>query len=185
MTNFFLLGNGGGGTSLLRGLLNAHSKIDCMFENKGSTKAGDVEGSMQKWNVLIANSHPQIWGNKMPVEQFVTRGWNTNMVVDLIDDFKIIWLVRRFSKYHKKGRASPDLYRRNWDWANEIYWLMREKRPRRVIRVSFEDLLLRTVIELRRICVFLGIRYEPTMLKGTRDTGLGRYDQAIINKEKV
>ena len=185
MTHFFILGNGGGGTSLLRGLLNAHSQIDCMFENAGSKKAGDFDGAMEKWFQFINKSSLPIWGNKIPVEQFISRGWDDAKVVKLSDHFKIVWLIRRFSKYYKKGAASESLYRKNWDWARSLYWQIREKHPDRIIRVSFEDLLLRPVIELRRICVFLGVRFEPEMLKGTLDTGLGQYDQSSINVDKV
>jgi len=185
MNNFLILGNGGGGTSLMRGLLNAHSRIVCAFEVKGSNVAGDVKGTLKAWDVLAQINNGNLWGNKMPIEQFKTRAWSTDQVVSLSDKYKIIWIVRRFSMYHKKGFATEDVYRENWNWAQELYWAMRERHPETVIRVSFEDLLLRPVIELKRLCVFLGIRYEATMLNGTKDTGLGKYDQPTINKGRI
>ena len=49
----------------------------------------------------------------------------------------------------------------------DIYWAMREREPRGIIAVSFEDLCLRPFVELARICRFLDIAYNKDMLKGT------------------
>lgn len=182
-----LLGNGGGGTSLLRGLLNAHSKIDCLFEHKGWPHAGKAPLEITTWVDMSkeAESKGFIWGNKVPIEQFISRQWNDDNIVALSDHFKIIWLIRRFSKYWKNGAHNKDIYIKNWDWARSLYWQIREKHPKRIIRVSFEDLLLMPVVELKRICAFLGVKYQPGMLAGTIDTGTGSYNQIGINVEKV
>lgn len=176
MNRFLILGNGGGGTSLLRGLLNAHSQVDCLFENKETANA---------WIKYADKCTLKLWGNKMPVEQFETRKWTDEEIINLSDDFLIIWLTRRFSKYYKAGFSTLEKYRTTWHWTRTLYWGCKERHPERVLQVSFEDLLLRPVIELKRICVFLGIKYEPEMLEGTNDTGLGRYNQTTLNREKV
>ncbi len=177
-----LIGNGGGGTSLLRGLLNAHPEMEVLFEDNkgGGTKI--PEGEIQRW-IKLSNESDLIWANKVPLEQFISRGWTDEDIVSLAEHFKIVWLIRRFSKYWK-GKAEG-VYRKNWQWSQDLYWMIREKYPDRIIQVSFEDLLLRTAMELRRICNFLGVRYKANMLNGTNDTGQGSYNQATINQEKV
>jgi hypothetical protein len=180
---FLILGNGGGGTSLMRGLLHAHSQIDCLFENKGSATSAEI--AINTWLDLSDQSDLPVWGNKMPVEQFATRNWTDEEIINLTDIFKIVWVTRRFSKYYKPGISTEQKYRQTWEWTRKLYWGAKERHPEKVLQVSFEDLVLRPVIELRRICIFLGVRYEPEMLNGTWNTGLGKYDQHSINKGKV
>ena len=178
--NFFIIGNGGGGTSLLRGMLNAHSRIDCKFEYK---PGGNPDQNIQLWTEESgALENGTLWGNKIPFEQFLSMGFTRDQKLSLINKFKIIWLIRRYSMYHQ-NRKGP--YEENWHHAQEIYWAMRELHPDRIIMVSFEDLLLRTPVELMRICDFLNLEYEPEMMKGTLDTGLKRYNQGKINRARV
>ena len=73
----------------------------------------------------------------------------------------------------------------NWNFAHDVYWLMREHKPEDIIRVSFEDLLLRTNIELFRICDLLGVLFQTQMLNGTMNTGHRAYNQSSINVERV
>lgn len=193
MKHFMILGNGGGGTSLLRGLINAHSKCQVLFEHKGhrpddnARKYLGPDMELERWLELskITENGGYLWGNKVPIEQFKTRGYNTQQVVRLIDYFKIVFIRRRWSRYYKKGRAREETYLEFWDWWSEVYRAMREKRPDMVIRLSFEDLLLRTEMELKRICDFLEIDYEPEMLKGTMDTGLASYNQEGIDMSRL
>jgi hypothetical protein len=182
LNRFMLIGNGGGGTSLLRGLLNAHSELKVLFEDNKGGGTKTPEGEIERW-IKLSKESDLMWANKVPIEQFKSRGWTNDDVVSLAEQFKIVWLIRRFSKYWK-GKTEG-VYRENWQWSQELYWLIREAYPDRIIQVSFEDLLLRTVAELRRICNFLDVKYEANMLKGTSDTGLGSYNQATINKDKV
>ena len=184
-SRFMIIGNGGGGTSLLRGLLNAHSKLEVLFEENKTGRIKTPEGEIEHWKALAkkAEINGLIWANKVPIEQLISRGWADEDVLELAEQFKMVWLIRRFSKYWK-GRAEG-VYRKNWDWSLSLYWLIREAHPDRIIQVSFEDLLLRTTAELRRICNFLDVKYEAGMLKGTMDTGLGSYNQGEINKGKV
>lgn len=186
MKHFILIGNGGGGTSLLRGLLNAHSKITVLFEDK---PGGGADNEIKTWinKAKDAESQGLIWANKVPLEQFNSRHWEGKDFVELAKHFKIIWIMRRFSKYIKPqtGQQHMAAYTENWKRLQDFYWLTREAYPERVIQVSFEDLLLRTVIELKRMCIFLGVQYDAPMMKGTLDTGYKRFDQETINLEKV
>lgn len=185
---FLLLGNGGGGTSLLRGLLNAHPEIECLFENKGGTGERTPKDELDHWLWLAAESG-YTWGNKIPVEQFWHRNWKDLEIINLINHFHIVYLIRRFSKY-KKPKVLNFNYEKNWQWSSSLYWAMRERRPEKIIMVSFEDLLLRPKTELYRICEFLKVKMDydnilEMMLQGTNDTGFRKYNQGGLNLDKI
>lgn len=183
LKHFILLGNGGGGTSLLRGLLNAHPQIECYFEHKLGPGRQDEE--LQSWIELSQESEKKglIFGNKIPIEQFITRQYSDEQIIRLIDHFHIIWIARRFSRYFKGTNKGE--YLENWKWGRALYWEMREKSPEKIIEVSFEDLLLRTDDELIRLCFFLGVDYDEIMMEGTKDTGHGSYNFGCINLDKL
>ena len=181
MKPILILGNGGGGTSLLRGLLNAHSKLHIEFEEKGGG-GGIPAGEIDHW-LKISEKCSLRWGNKIPVEQFISRGWSDLDIISLVDYFEIIFLRRRFSRYDKGGTHFD--YKGTWEWANDLCWCIRERSPEHILQVSFEELILRPEIELKRICVFLGIDYEEDMLKGTMDTGKANFNQVGFNKDKI
>ncbi len=186
MKPFIIIGNGGGGTSLLRGLLNAHSKITVLFEDKPGVNA---DNEIKQWinKARDAEKEGLIWANKRPLEQFNGLKWEGKDFVELAKHFKIIWIMRRFSKYIKPqtGPQHMAAYTANWKKLQDFYWLTREAYPASVIQVSFEDLLLMTVIELKRMCQFLNVKYEANMINGTLETGYDRFNQDAINVEKV
>ena len=171
MKHFILIGNGGGGTTCTQRLLNSHSQIECLFENKGQSGSVRADSDLTEYLRLAAEAEARglIWGNKEPIEQFVTRGYSAEQIERLSDHFKIIWLMRRFSRYDKPRTTfalshQKWTYRQTWDWARERFWACKDKHPETVINLSWEDLLLRPKIELARICTFLGVLYEPAML---------------------
>lgn len=181
-----ILGNGGSGTSLLRGLLNAHPDANILFEY-GRALHLSPEEELRNWVLnKEASSENQLWGNKVPIEQFITRKWTDTNILEIINYFRVIWIFRRFSKYNKSNTGDlKQVYKKNWLWGQSLYWRMRECRPDSVMQISFEDLLLRPKIELYRLCDFLGIIYTSVILKGTMDTGYKKYDQAGFDIAKV
>jgi hypothetical protein len=160
-----LIGNGGGGTSFTQRRLTRHSKIECLFEAKlgGGEHAPEAETEHYIKLRDDADSRGMVWGNKIPIEQFETRRYSDDDIVSLSDHFFVIWLRRRWSRYFKQSHAHHAYYRGHWDRAGRVYWMIREKCPENIIQVSWEDLLLRPVIELVRICAVLGVDYEPEM----------------------
>ena len=170
--SFLILGHGGSGTSLLRGLVNAHSRIECGFELFGD------------WQAAAKECKPLIWGNKQPLEKLWSHNWQDKDIRQLIDHFKIIWIVRRYGKWKKnQKRAYAET---NWQKGRALYWAMRNHKPTGIMEVSFEDLLLRPEPELRRVCAFLHIRYERRMLRdGVNDTGHNSYNYGQILLEKI
>jgi hypothetical protein len=178
--DFFIIGNGGSGTSLMRGLLNAHSRIDCAFELWGTNA---IEDQLDYW-VTKAAEHKDIWGDKLPLEQFWSRKWQHKDIKKLINHFQIIWIVRRFGKWKKQ--QALDVAEKNWRKSRALYWSMRNHAPTKIIEVSFEDLLLRPEVELKRVCAFLKIRFERKMLNdGLKDTGHRMFNYGEIKTAKI
>ena len=177
---FFIIGHGGSGTSLLRGLLNAHPEITCHFEQLST--AGALQ-SIYEWKKQAAESD-FIWGNKLPLEKMWDRGWIPPNFLDIPrEGFKVVWIVRRYERWVK--RQIPEVARYNWQRGLALYWAIRNAYPEKIIQVSFEDLLLRTEVELTRVCDFLGIKYEKAMMDGVNDTGHYSYDYGQILTEKI
>ena len=168
---FLILGNSVSGTSLLHGLMNHHPQIDCLYEwfrNRTQPKV-----AIDEWRTAAKTAAKRglIWGNKIPIEQFVTlksKSWKPEQIIALIDDFKIVFIQRRYFQY-AKSNAGHAQYREWWEFANfTIYWSMRDRHPDRIIAVSFEDLIQRPRLELNRVCEFLGISMKYNLqIKGT------------------
>ena len=179
---FLILGNGGSGTSLLRGLMNAHSGIECGFEvydkevEHHPKNSGDNPYRWCDWKKSATESE-LLWGNKMPLERLWRFGKTDTDIEKLIDDYLIIWIVRRIDRWNRPVEG--------WNRGRSVYWGMRNRKPDRIIEVSFEDLLLRTRSELTRICDFLGVLFEHGMLDGVSDTGHRKYNYGKILPEKV
>lgn len=182
---FFIMGNGGSGTSLLRGLLNAHSQVKCAFEK--TTKEKSFESAESLWKAEKYKSNALWWGNKIPFEQFITANWSDDEIKKIpAAGYYIVWIVRRFTRYsHKTTGHRLNTYMANWDRAQKLYFEIKDAYPETVLMISFEDLILRPEAELKRICTFLNIKYEIEMLNGTKDTGFKKYSQAGFNRDKL
>ncbi len=173
--DFFIIGHGGSGTSLLRGILNAHSDVHCCFE---------VAGDIDKWLDMASECVEPVWGNKKPLEQLWGHKWGHGDIKKIGKYFKVIWIVRRYEKWKKN--QTPVYAKANWKKGRKLYWSMRHQRPRGIIEVSFEDLLLRPIPEVRRICAFLHIRYQKQMLRdGPGATGHTMYNYGEIKTDRV
>jgi hypothetical protein len=200
--NFFIIGNGDSGTSLLRGLLNAHSRIYCEFESwrhksvnvkighPEKTKIPNKQSLQMLFWVKEAEYHNEqnpkmIWGNKVPLEQFITYKWKDHQILKIGKKFHVIYIFRRYSQYSKSSFRSST-YQENWARSGRLYWKFREQDPARVLHISFEDLLLWTEFELKKICRFLGVGYQKKMIeKGTVETGHPNYAYGCIMTEKI
>ena len=178
---FFIMGNGGCGTSLLRGLLNAHSKIDCAFElyHKKSKPLMPNE-EFVLWNNAATASKSTWWGNKIPLEIFnFWNDWKTHDILRIGREFHVIWIKRRYSRYknssvsYNKGADLDRLYKEGIAYEN----LFRDNFYGKMISLNFEDLLLRPQLELCRICFIMGLDFEKGMLNGTANTGYIKYNK--------
>lgn len=184
--DFVILGNGKSGTSLLRGLLHAHPLCHVEFELGNQTPKLTPTQMFSLWLDKRESNSASIYGVKMPYELLIHNDWSHDQILNISDYFKVIWIFRRFSKYYsnefEQAFGSCEV---NWRDTQNYYWEMRERYPESIIQVSFEDLILRTEIELRRICYFLDIKYDQSMFSGTNNTGFNKYDKNYIDKSRV
>ena len=174
INRFLVCGSGGSGTSLLRGLLNAHSKLTVLFENMRYDQWDGMADAANELNV--------IWGNKINVQKCNSNKIIDKMILNFVEKYHMIWIVRRPAHFDWKLKKA---YRTVWNRINQLYWDIKDKYPDRIINVSFEDLVLWPEAELRRLCSFLHIEYENKMLKGTAETGHGSYKHDKLLTEKA
>jgi hypothetical protein len=192
-SHFFILGNGGGGTSLLCGLLGAHEKIDMHFEDFVGREQPDDE--LARWEKICTDAEEKglVFGNKIPMEQFFTFGWSDDKILEIgRRNYRVLYIMRRYSKYFEKRISArmkiDNVYQSfaNWIHSQELYWKFRELKPANVLYISFEELILYTKRELQRICSFFGIEYNDYMIAyGASHTGHPKYNYGMINKDKA
>lgn len=185
--HFLIMGNGYSGSSLLQTLLNAHTELDVQYEYF-VWEDQEINPWKELWKTNSKESK-KTWGNKIPYEQFLWGGWKNEDIISLINDFFIIWNVRKFSAYHNsitkrcnKGTITIKS-KRYWIQAQKTYWIMREKYPDKIIQNSFEDMVIAPERELRRICSFLDVSYQEQMIDGSNN--ISSYPQGPILKEKA
>ncbi len=184
LKHFIILGNAMTGTSILTSLLDSHPTITCKFEWKFK------HPEYNEWFNDREKSF-DTWGNKHTIEKLCSNGWRESDLIDLADNWHIISIERKYSSYRARffSRAvglckyaeeindSPKFW---WHMNNRIYYAQREKAPDRVLRVSFEDFVLRQVAETARILSFLEVEYDG----GIVDHMLKRAPQKVRMSEK-
>ena len=187
--HFFILGCSRSGTSLLCGLMNAHSKCEVDFEvwADGRGRKDIVRFNFDFWDKKRDESQKKdmLYGNKIPLEQFSAKQWNEKDFIKFFDHgYFVLFISRRFSKYCNMPTREIQ-YKEWWAKGQKIYWNMREYAPDKIIQISYEDLVLRPQIELIRISNFLDIEYEPAMLTGCQNTGYLKYNQSTIHTNSL
>lgn len=212
---FFIVGAQRSGTTMLRLMLNSHSRLSIPFESgfipefyykKGlygdiSTSGPkakflkDIENdSFVKKGRLITDRHALLnteikdyadlvnaifsiyaksenkerWGDKTP--SYIT---DIDVLKILFPKCKIIHLVRdgrdvalSLRKLDWGGENIPRLAR-DWRWKTTLGFKMGQLLGNDYLQVRYEDLVLSTEQELRKICGFLSEDYENDMLEYT------------------
>lgn len=203
--HFLIIGSQGNGTSMLRGLLNAHPKLEVGNEWQGRRR--DARDYFQWENWIDASNETArknlIWGNKLVFQPILSYSRGRSIAREIIAHipyFQIIWIFRRPGQLKpigpkeyaqllplgkKKGMNRHPRSYQDQERALSEYWLVKDAYPHRVIMVSFEDVIFRPESELRRICDFLGIEYEEEMFEGLNDTGNPCWDYGRILLEKL
>ena len=110
INRFLVCGSGGSGTSLLRGLLNAHSKLTVLFENMRSDQWDGMADAANKLNA--------IWGNKINVQKCNSNKITDKMILNFAEKYHMIWIVRRPAHFDWKLKKA---YRTVWNRINQLY----------------------------------------------------------------
>jgi hypothetical protein len=188
---FLIVGSGRSGTSLLAGMLGAHSAIDMGFEVGGvdylrgralATEHPNVfnhraGGFLSACEREAAASAAPIWGNKVTTEQL--SGLNKHNLyaqppLDVLDAFfngmlaglPLIHLLRdgRACVASKLRRTPQSLEQAcdSWKYAVTVYQFL-QKRPDTLF-LRFEELLADPRRELQRVLDVLGLAFEARMV---------------------
>lgn len=194
---FLVLGAGRGGTSLLSSCLNAHSRLEVAYEYAREELLGygvthhDLskifEDRTQRFRerclAAADKSRPKLWGNKITTEQiFGLEDQNAlnlpytdvadKFFADTLCDMPVVFILRdgRACIASKVNRTQQTaiLATFRWRYSVQIYRYLRERHSNN-ITLRFEDLLRAPQKELRRVCDFIGVDFEPLMLKSTQD----------------
>lgn len=197
---FIIIGAGRGGTSLLTGLLDYHSRLEVLTEYASIShlmgrgfQCAENEIIQQRISTFLtlckakANETPdKIWGNKITTEQLHALEdhniKNPNAQLDVFDTF-----FNQYLKNYKKimilrdGRAcvnskvkrtgqSMETACKRWKYSVSVYKYLQGRDDS--ISIKFEDLLYYPAAILQEISQFLGITYEENMLKGVANKKL-------------
>ncbi len=210
---FLVLGAGRGGTSLLNTCLTAHSGLRVEYEFAAKVLMGyplcqpdtgclfDERVKRFKAECLReAEKHrPLLWGNKLTTEQlYGLEDQNTfnpwtdvtaRFFSEVVPEIKVIFILRDgrscvASKVRRTGQPWVTAAFR-WKYGVGVYKYLRERHGNNHC-LKFEELLADPAGELRKVCAFLGVEFEDSMLHNTQDSIMPEeYRQPGFIKEKA
>jgi len=191
---FIVLGAGRSGTSLLAGMIDQHPTIEMEFykfaneylrgqalDDNQATLFYDRTRFFVASCICVANqSSKPMWGNKITTEQ--VEGLNEHNLynspsIDILNGFfndvlytlKIVYILRdgRACIQSKLKRTDQSLERacESWKYAVSVYGFLRHRPHTHCIR--FETLVTNPINTLKGVLSFLGVDYDPCVLKGT------------------
>ena len=211
---FLVIGVGRGGTSLLAGLLDYHTRLHVDFEHeaKATLVFADPEPGVDRLSsrsaafraacdAKAAQHEGQIYGNKITTEQVLAlHGWGALNPADpepvfrhFFDDAmagcKIVFIVRDGrtcvrSKVNRKTMPPADACQL-WQYGVGVLRFLRSQGDR-LHELKFEDLVAEPAQELREVCAFLGVPFEEGMLEGVENPQMqATYRQGDIDRSKL
>lgn len=212
---FLVVGAGRGGTSLIAGLLDAHRSLEVGLELFSVSCLMGKDENLHGSNLfdervtafisacrLEAERYPGLaWGNKITTEQIFGledhNASNPAASIDVLDAFfneylkgiKIVFILRdgrtcANSKVQRTGQSFETACER-WKYSVEIYKFLNTRHSNNLC-IRFEDLLHTPQSTLGKVCDFLDIPYQETMLQGTSNTKmLPEYQQKTIDPSKT
>lgn len=195
--DFLIVGAGRGGTSLLAGLLDAHSRLEVGFEHRsvatlmgrevparGPEMFDERVGAFLRAGAEESRRFPgKTWGNKITTEQILGLEdhnlANPTAPIDVLDAFfndalagvPVVFLLRdgRTCVRSKVARTGQSVAQacERWKYSVEVWRFFRDRHLHNV-RLRFEDLLADPRSSLDLACELLQVPWEDRMLHGTR-----------------
>lgn len=142
----------------------------------------------------------KLWGNKITTEQIyglhdhnVVNGSNTDEIATFflghLAECKVIFILRdgRSCVRSKLARTSQSLPHAISRWKYSVQMCQQlERRHASLYVTRYEDILRDPQSTLTEICRFLGVEYQPEMLKGVaNEKMLSEYQGSKIDKSKL
>ncbi|MGL4316274.1 MAG: sulfotransferase family protein [Pseudomonas sp.] len=188
-----LIGAGRGGTSLLAGILDAHSRLEIAFEQHAAAylmgrklSAEAATNYYERTRTFLsacedsARHFPNmVWGNKITTEQLRAlqkhNAIESHAKIDLLDEFfqrtfqgkKVVFILRdgRSCAISKVNRTGVDIEQAcsRWLFSARVYRYLREHEGN-WHTLKYEDLVAEPERTTRALCTFLGLEFEPDML---------------------
>jgi len=200
--HFLIIGAGRGGTSLIMGLLDYHSKLELIsefnsvkllmgegLENEATDNTNIVENRIQQFITSCEQkslNHPnKHWGNKITTEQLRglnNKNQNTTDGTELFDVFfngdlktrKKIFILRdgRNCVVSKVNRTNKTMLQACEKWNYSVEVYKYLKNDANSLCIKFEDLINSPILTLMKISKFLDIIFEEKMLHGVSNKKL-------------
>lgn len=194
--SLLVLGAGRSGTSLVAGLLDAHTQLRVASEHHAPRfLMGQALGLWTRSLVFRlrgflwackaeARRSPLPWGNKITTEQLDMLPGRSNfprlakrVSKALFQRRKVVFVLRdpRSCIQSKMDRSGCNFvegrarYRQSLQWLD---WLWARREDLDLHLILFESLLLEPQEELERLCAFLSLPFDPAMLRGTANIRL-------------
>ena len=203
-----VLGAGRSGTSLLAGLLDAHSKLTVRQEfaaapflmglDRSQPMASDEAArAFREACAQEAGRQANIWGNKITTEQLdlLINGEDPRSYFEMLSgflfkDLHIIYIIRdpRTCVWSKMQRSGCDFETGRARYRRSIYWhrLLQERDGVQITEMRFEKLILDPEKELRFLCHHLDIAFEQKMLSGTSNIKMSeKYRRSHFDESKL
>lgn len=197
---FLIIGAGRGGTSLLTGLLDYHSRLEVLTEYASISylmgrdyQCADnkiipqrIIAFIDQCQLKASETPDKIWGNKITTEQLYAleehNRKNPEAHYQLFDVFfklhfkkyKLIFILRdgRSCVLSKVQRTGQSMQTACEKWKYSILVHQYLQSCAHSISIKYEDLLLKPEETLQGVCQFMQIDYEAHMLKGVANQKL-------------
>lgn len=196
---FLILGAGRGGTSLVAGLLDSHPQlevgfelyaVDCLMGKALLAEPADcIHHRTRTFRAACEQAARQFpdrfWGNKITTEQLFGledhNRLNPAAQLSVMDHFfqeamagvRVVFVLRDGrscvrSKVMRTGQSWESACDR-WLYSVSVYEYLAQRLPGALL-LRYEDLLSAPEATLGSACGFLGLDYDPVMLRGTSNT---------------
>jgi hypothetical protein len=204
----FILCSVRSGSTLLRVLLNSHSqlhsphemhlrdlgvKVKSDYARQSLAEAGlDARGlEYLLWDRLL---HREVTsaGKRWLVNKTPNDVWAVDRILECWGDARFIFLLRNPAAIARSRQAArpQDSAERNVEMVRRYVEAVEDaRRAHPGLTVRYEDLAADPATETRRVCEFLGVEWEPSMLDydrfnhGSFRAGLGDWSQKIRSGE--
>ncbi len=175
----FICGCGHTGTSILARIMAAHPEVFCPpFETE--TFKGDPQHAMREFERMLVTAGQK--GKRALIEKTPRHIYSIELIRKLVPGAKFIVTVRdgrdvAASLIKREGSAEAGIER----WLYETKLSLEQRQRSDVMLVRYEDFVSdpRSVIE--KICLFISLRFEPSMLDYYKQPVLW-YGQTEIRK---